>query len=112
MFALLMIDHVARLGRRVVAQWKVDTAAVQCGLAPAQGGVSFFGFTVMELPGQLAMAVGVARQDDNSRGFPVQAMDDTRFRVAVFLQAGDQAIAVVLGAAGHREQQGGLVDHQ
>ncbi|MNY53947.1 hypothetical protein D3C86_1897550 [compost metagenome] len=39
-------------------------------------------------------------------------MDDARFREAVVLQAGDQAIAVVLGAAGHREQQGGLVDHQ
>src|SRR3989344_6935353 len=65
MFALLMIDHVARLGRRVVAQWKVDTAAVQCGLAPAQGGVGLFGFAVMELPRQLAVAVGVARQNDN-----------------------------------------------
>src|SRR5690606_30274900 len=41
-----------------------------------------------------------------------QAMDDARFRVAVFLQAGHQTVAVVLGAAGYREQQGGLVDHQ
>ncbi|MCY1184301.1 hypothetical protein D9M73_249830 [compost metagenome] len=39
-------------------------------------------------------------------------MDDARLGIAVLLQAGDQAILVVVGAAGHRKQQGGLVDHQ
>ncbi|MCY1461255.1 hypothetical protein D9M71_788910 [compost metagenome] len=66
----------------------------------------------MELPRQFAVAVGVAGQHDQPGGFPVQAVDDARLRIAIVLQAGDQAVAVVLGATGHREQQGRLVDHQ
>jgi DNA-binding transcriptional LysR family regulator len=56
--------------------------------------------------------VALIRQDVLRGALAQQAVDDARFRVAVFLQAGHQAVAVVLGAAGHREQQGGLVDHQ
>ncbi|MNR23436.1 hypothetical protein D3C85_1404570 [compost metagenome] len=58
------------------------------------------------------MTVGVAGQDDDPRGFPVQAMDDQGVGIAVFLQAGNQAILVVIGAPGHRQQQGRFVDHQ
>ena len=46
----------------------------------------------------------VPRNDDPELIEPVQESD--------FLQAGHQAVLVVLGATGHREQQGGLVDHQ
>ena len=53
-----------------------------------------------------------SRSDELRRQLLSQAVDDARFRVAVFLQAGDQAVLVVLGAARHRQQQGRFVDHQ
>ncbi|MNN27754.1 hypothetical protein D3C81_1412970 [compost metagenome] len=112
MLALLVVHHMAWLGWRVVAQRQVDAAAVQCRLAPAQCGVGLFGFAVVELARQLAVAVGIAGQQDDAGGFPVQAVHDQRVGVAVFLQAGDQAVLVVLGAAGYRQQQGRFVDHQ
>ena len=111
-FAELMVDHMPGFGRRVVAQGQVDAAAVQLGLAPGQCGVGFFGFTVVKLTGQFAVSVGIPRQQDNAGRFPIQAVDNTRLGVAVFLQAGNQAILVVIGPARHRQQQGGLVDHQ
>ncbi|MND70866.1 hypothetical protein D3C80_623830 [compost metagenome] len=112
MFAEFMVDHVAWLGRRVVAQGQVDAAAVQFRLTPAQGGVGLFGFAVVKLPGQFAMGVRVAGQQDDAGSLPVQAMDNSRFRVAVFLQAGNQAVLVVVGPARDREQQGRFVHHQ
>ncbi len=84
----------------------------QFRLTPGQGGVGLFGFAVVKLPRQFAVGVSVTGQQNDAGGFPVQAMDDARFRVAVFLQAGDQAVLVVVGATGHREQQRRFVDHQ
>ncbi|MNN01569.1 hypothetical protein D3C81_1141920 [compost metagenome] len=110
--ALLVVHHMPWFGRWVVAQWQVDAAAVQRRLAPAQRGVGFFGFTVVKLARQLAVAVGIAGQQDDAGGFPVQAVHDQRVGVAVFLQAGDQAVLVVLGTARYRQQQGRFVDHQ
>ncbi|MNE44192.1 hypothetical protein D3C80_1384070 [compost metagenome] len=66
----------------------------------------------MELPRQFAVGIGIAGQQDDPGGFPVQAMDDARLGIAVFLQAGDQAVLVVIGPAGDGQQQGWLVDHQ
>ncbi|SST11322.1 Uncharacterised protein [Acinetobacter baumannii] len=110
--AVLEVHHVTRLGRRVVAQRQFDAPAVQFRQAPAKGGIGFLGLAVVELAGQLAVAVGVAGEHHQAGGFPVQAVDDAGLGIAVFLQAGDQAVLVVIGAAGHRQQQGGLVDHQ
>ncbi|MNN42873.1 hypothetical protein D3C81_1570830 [compost metagenome] len=107
-----MVDDMPRLVRRVVAQRQLDAPAVGGRLAPAQGGVGLFRLAVVELARQFAVAVGIAGQHDQPGGFPVQAVDDACLRIAVILQAGHQAVAVVLGAAGHREQQGRLVDHQ
>lgn len=112
MAAVLEVHHVTRLGRRVVAQRQLDAPAVQFRQAPAKGGIGFLGLAVVELAGQLAVAVGVAGEHHQAGGFPVQAVDDAGLGIAVFLQAGDQAVLVVIGAAGHRQQQGGLVDHQ
>jgi hypothetical protein len=105
----IMVDHVARLGRWVVAQRQVDAAAVQFRLTPAQRGVGLFGFAVVKLARQFAVAVGVTGQQDDAGGFPVQAVDDQRFRVAVFLQAGDQAVLVVVGTAGTDSSRVGLL---
>ena len=54
--AQLMVDHMARLGRRVVAQGQLDASAPGFRFAPAERGVGLFGFPVMELAGQLAVA--------------------------------------------------------
>ncbi|MCY1463858.1 hypothetical protein D9M71_818110 [compost metagenome] len=66
----------------------------------------------MELARQFAVTVGIAGQEDDPRGFPIQPMDDQGIGVAVFLKAGDQAVLVVVGTPGYREQQGRLVDHE
>ncbi len=112
MLAKVVIDHVARLGRRIVAQRKIDTAAVLFRLTPAERGVGLFGLSVVELPREFAVAVGIAGKHDQSGGFPVQSVHDARFGKAVLLQAGHQAVAVILGTAGNGEKQGGFVDHQ
>ncbi|MNL29070.1 hypothetical protein D3C87_1507420 [compost metagenome] len=112
MLAEFVVDDMARFGRRVVTQGQIDAATVEFRLTPGQCGVGLFSFAVMKLPRQFAMRIGVTRQQNDAGGFPVQAMDDARFRVAVFLQAGNQAILVVVGATGHREQQRRFVDHQ
>ncbi len=88
MLAQLMIDHVTRFGRRIVAKWQVDAAAVLFRLAPAQCGVGLFGFTIMELTGQLTVRISVAGKHDKPGGFPVQAVHDARFGIAIFLQTG------------------------
>jgi len=111
-FAKLVVDHVPGLGRRVVTQGQVDAATVELGLTPGQRGIGLFGFTVVKLTGQFAVSVSITGQQNDPGGFPVQTVDDARFGVAVFLQAGDEAVLVVIGPAGHRQQQGGFVDHQ
>ncbi|MCY1408445.1 hypothetical protein D9M71_237650 [compost metagenome] len=112
MLALLMVHHMPWLGWRVVAQGQVDAAAVKFRLAPAQGGVGFFRLAVMELARQFAMGVGIAGQQDDPGGFPVQAVDDARLGVAVLLQAGNQAVLVIVGTTRDGQQQGGLINHQ
>ena len=87
----------------IIAQRQIDMSRVAFGLAPAQGDIGLLGLAVMELARQFAMGVGVAGDDQQAGGFPVQSMNDAGFGVAVFLQAGDQAVLVVLGAAGDRQ---------
>ncbi len=112
MLAQFVIDHMPWLGRRVVTQRQVDAATVLLRLAPAQRGVSLFRFAVMKLTGQLAVRIGIAGEHDEPGGLPVQAVHDAGFGVAVLLQAGHQAVAIVFGPPWHGEQQGRLVDHQ
>ena len=92
MLAELVVDHMAWLGRRIVAQGQVDATAVQFRLAPSQGGVGLFGFAVMKLTGQFAVGIGVPREQDDPRGFPIQSMDDSGLWVAVFLQARSKSV--------------------
>ena len=110
--AEFVVHHMPWLGRRIVAQGQVDAATVQFRLSPAQGGVGLFGFAVVKLPRQLAMSVRVTGQQNDAGGFPVQPMDNSRFRVAVFLQARNQAVLVVIGPSGDGEQQGRFIHHQ
>src|SRR5690606_21337897 len=80
--------------------------------APAQGNVTLAGLAVVELAGELPVAVRVPCDDQNAGGFPVQAVHYAGFGVAIVLQAGDQAVLVVLGTTGHRQQQGGFINDQ
>src|SRR5690606_34091027 len=104
MASQLMINHMPWFGWRVIAQPQIDTTTVQFWLAPAEGGIGFFGLTVVKLARQLAMTIRVAGQYDQARGFPVQAVHDSGFRITILLQASHQTVAVVLGAAGYGEQ--------
>src|SRR5690606_40694140 len=76
------------------------------------GGGGVCGRGVVGVGGECAGAVGIAGKHEQSGGFPVQSVHDARFGKAVLLQAGHQAVAVILGTAGNGEKQGGLVDHQ
>ena len=98
--AEFVVHHMPGFGWRIITQGQIDAAAVQFRLAPAQGGVGLFGFAVMKLSRQFAMGISVPGQENDARGFPIQPVDDTGFGVAVFLQASDQAVLVVVGATG------------
>jgi hypothetical protein len=105
--APLLVD--AHPARAELADGAVDAAAVLGDLAEDEDDVGLADGPAVELPVEVAVGGGVAGEDDDPAGFPVEAVDGEELaRVDVREELGQSA------AAGLRDRQDalGLVDGQ
>ena len=76
--AMDMIDHLARWVVQVLADGKVDLAAVLLRMTGHQGVVGLLGLAILELAAQLSVGLGIECHHDHTTGVAIESMDDPR----------------------------------
>ena len=108
--AVDMIDHLARRVVQVLADGKVDLAAVLLRMTGHQGVIGLLGLAILELAAQLSVSLGIECHHDHTTGVAIESMDDPRSGMGGGDPAGE-AVGLLGADPRNREETGGLVQN-
>lgn len=104
-----VVDDLEGRAHRRLAKRQVDGAAIGSRVAPSEGEILLRRLAGLELPGELAVDIGVEGEQDHPRGVPIEAMHDAG-PGAMGCGPGGEAVLLLGADAGHGEHAGGLVE--